>query len=1067
MSHSCDPNCVTALAAYKGELTVALHSKRKIRRGEEMTIDYNTLTDSIDEMRAAVCLCGSARCRGSFLSYTGAEPTSSVLHSQMGLPKRLAMLTSACATANGAATAAAAAVTQAEEQEMGSPTLGGTNAAAGVVRCERERMLLREYGFGPSVLGEGDEAASMGTNVSPAWLRTWVVSVLEFMARERKQLPAELMKLQNIVPPYNEVTAMGEATAVAEQRAQSLAIVMDVVKHVLRQQQATVTPAKGVQVPTAISATASTVSSVAAAAATPPPFRELLQQQVVDLLWLGKHSVCRTLIDCLKGERRLAGRRVAVAKKSVEKEARLAEIAAGKHAKALAKVAREMASASAVDGGGSVPLFGASAAAGAVTVVASTDLNGVAEAADGADAAAEVEKSKSAVYLQKHERLLEMLETTLAELEKVVEKYDLRANRLCQVKAAPAATAVDGTEGEAMDSIETAVVGSTADAATAVANREPMSIPEAQQALRELRVVMVRGGLVSAEPTTTSRHAAAADLLTLYANTTHYIDTVEYPRATSEAVELDHREVSVPAELEGMEILPDAGHLLGNGGGSTSMRGTTRPLAKKGKQRACDVAKVVHTDYKRYGACFVHRTLLRWSLSEHDESEAGGGGKEALAAAKAEEEAAAAMCQVCGRGDGEDSMLLCGDGAGHGCDKGYHIYCLQPALPALPSGDWYCDDCEGPGKKAKKRRVKDTKGAKGSKVKLEAGGEGATKLAIADDVGEGSTTAAARTEKLAFAPARAAAALQEAQAKLKEKATEEARKEEARDALEAVQRMLMGSALLPTIDSCYTRLPMLPVPPVSKSKSSTAASAKKAKAAAEEAAGGVEIAIKAANVPVTFDTAATKLVTEEEQAAVDRVAGFGWGFGYGKGGEARNRWLSYLEFGEFNKSAWPLSMAQHAFSPKEVTPVVAKVRAEAQAQGQGELAVMAAAAAASEREEAHVKAKSKQQTRVSDSSSCRSLPKRSMSDGAGEGTMMEDEIEAEEERLYEERRQSRGAVSLYSPCFGSPMVDEAMGMTGAVEQLLKEVPQNRASHDARLASIYSLLTHASLCQPAD
>jgi hypothetical protein len=56
--------------------------------------------------------------------------------------------------------------------------------------------------------------------------------------------------------------------------------------------------------------------------------------------------------------------------------------------------------------------------------------------------------------------------------------------------------------------------------------------------------------------------------------------------------------------------------------------------------------------------------------------------------------AAAELCQVCGRGDGEDSMLLCGDGAGHGCDKGYHIYCLQPALPALPSGDWYCDDCE-------------------------------------------------------------------------------------------------------------------------------------------------------------------------------------------------------------------------------------------------------------------------------------------------------------------------------------------------------------------------------------
>jgi hypothetical protein len=55
----------------------------------------------------------------------------------------------------------------------------------------------------------------------------------------------------------------------------------------------------------------------------------------------------------------------------------------------------------------------------------------------------------------------------------------------------------------------------------------------------------------------------------------------------------------------------------------------------------------------------------------------------------------AALCQVCGRGDGEESMLLCGDGEGHGCDKGFHIYCLKPALNSLPEDDWYCGDCEG------------------------------------------------------------------------------------------------------------------------------------------------------------------------------------------------------------------------------------------------------------------------------------------------------------------------------------------------------------------------------------
>ena len=47
--------------------------------------------------------------------------------------------------------------------------------------------------------------------------------------------------------------------------------------------------------------------------------------------------------------------------------------------------------------------------------------------------------------------------------------------------------------------------------------------------------------------------------------------------------------------------------------------------------------------------------------------------------------------------------MLCGDGAGHGCDKGFHIFCLQPALPALPQEDWYCKTCEEAGENPAKR----------------------------------------------------------------------------------------------------------------------------------------------------------------------------------------------------------------------------------------------------------------------------------------------------------------------------------------------------------------------------
>ena len=46
------------------------------------------------------------------------------------------------------------------------------------------------------------------------------------------------------------------------------------------------------------------------------------------------------------------------------------------------------------------------------------------------------------------------------------------------------------------------------------------------------------------------------------------------------------------------------------------------------------------------------------------------------------------LCQVCSRGDSEESMLLC-----DGCDDSYHIYCLIPPLLSVPRGDWRCPRC--------------------------------------------------------------------------------------------------------------------------------------------------------------------------------------------------------------------------------------------------------------------------------------------------------------------------------------------------------------------------------------
>ncbi|GFN77384.1 lysine-specific demethylase 5a [Plakobranchus ocellatus] len=45
-------------------------------------------------------------------------------------------------------------------------------------------------------------------------------------------------------------------------------------------------------------------------------------------------------------------------------------------------------------------------------------------------------------------------------------------------------------------------------------------------------------------------------------------------------------------------------------------------------------------------------------------------------------------CHMCGRGDGEEQMLLC-----DGCDDAFHTYCLVPPLSEVPKGDWRCPSC--------------------------------------------------------------------------------------------------------------------------------------------------------------------------------------------------------------------------------------------------------------------------------------------------------------------------------------------------------------------------------------
>lgn len=45
-------------------------------------------------------------------------------------------------------------------------------------------------------------------------------------------------------------------------------------------------------------------------------------------------------------------------------------------------------------------------------------------------------------------------------------------------------------------------------------------------------------------------------------------------------------------------------------------------------------------------------------------------------------------CTICGNSENDDKLLFCDD-----CDRGYHMYCLNPPLTTAPEGDWRCDLC--------------------------------------------------------------------------------------------------------------------------------------------------------------------------------------------------------------------------------------------------------------------------------------------------------------------------------------------------------------------------------------
>ncbi|KAI3736251.1 hypothetical protein L6452_15789 [Arctium lappa] len=237
--HSCRPNCEAKVTAVDGQYQIGIYSVRPIVYGEEVTFDYNSVTESKEEYEASVCLCGSQVCRGSFLNLTGEGAFQKVLKECHGILNRHQLMLEAC--------------------EVNSVS-------------EEDYIELGKAGLGSCLLSG-----------LPDWLVAYTARVVRFIHFERTKLPKVILThnleekrkyMIDICMDTERNEAEIQAEGVFNQRIQNLALTLDKVRYVMR-----------------------TVFGDPKKA--PPLLEKLTPKEVVSFVWKGEGSFIEELIQCI------------------------------------------------------------------------------------------------------------------------------------------------------------------------------------------------------------------------------------------------------------------------------------------------------------------------------------------------------------------------------------------------------------------------------------------------------------------------------------------------------------------------------------------------------------------------------------------------------------------------------------------------------------------------------------------------------------------------------------------------------------------------------------------------
>ena len=154
MSHSCVPNCNTVLMVSNKKYSIGMYAMRDIAYDEELTFDYNSITENQKEYQMAICLCSSYLCRGHYLILSNSMIFTEIINKFHTFLHRNVILLKA--------------------SYMGEDPLKN-----------EELILLKKYSIGNSLL-----------NSCPIWLQRWAALTIYFIDLERQLLPIMLYKAE-------------------------------------------------------------------------------------------------------------------------------------------------------------------------------------------------------------------------------------------------------------------------------------------------------------------------------------------------------------------------------------------------------------------------------------------------------------------------------------------------------------------------------------------------------------------------------------------------------------------------------------------------------------------------------------------------------------------------------------------------------------------------------------------------------------------------------------------------------------------------------------------------------